>query len=92
MGGDADSLPGRSGGSVGVDRGDAEEGISLTDAEDLRRVGGSGGGLAHKHGTPELLHDVDELLGSAGSGAAGQDDQALLGTIPHAWGAMPGKC
>lgn len=87
MGGDACSLPGRSGGSVGVDRGDAEEDIGLTHAEDLRRVRGSGGGLTHNHGTAKLFHDVHELFRSPGSSAAGQDDQALLGTIPYACGA-----
>lgn len=87
MGGDACSLPGRSGGSVGVDRGDADEDVAVTHTEDLRRVGGSGGGFTHNHGSAKLFHDVYELFCGTGSSRAGQDDQDLLGIIPHACGA-----
>lgn len=78
---DANSLPGRSGGSVRVDGGDAQEDVGLTDAEVLGWVGGPGGGLSHNHSTAELLHDVNKLLRSPRGRSAGQDDQALLGAV-----------
>ena len=81
---DASSLPGRPSGRVGVDGGDAEEDVGLTNAESLGWVGGPGGGLAHDHGAAELLHDVHELLSGTGSCSAGQDEQAFLGAVPCA--------
>lgn len=81
---DASSLPGWSGGSVGVDSGDAEEDVGLTNTEVLGWVGSPGGGLSHDHSTAELLHDVNKLLCCTSRCPAGQDDQALLGTVPCA--------
>lgn len=83
---DASSLPGWPGGGVGVDGGDAEENVGLTNTEGHWWVGGPGGRLSDDHSAAELLHDVNKLLCGAGSRSAGQDDQALLGAVPCALG------
>lgn len=84
MRGNASSFPPWPEGSVGVDSGDAEEDVGLANMEILGWVGGPVGGLSHDHGAAEVPHDVNELLCCTGSCFAGQDDEALLGTVPFA--------
>lgn len=85
VGGHACALPAGPGGGVRVDRGDAEEDVALTHLEGLGRMGRAGGGFTNDHGPTQPLHDVNELLGGAGGGLTGQDDEALLGAVPLAW-------